>query len=1539
MWADHAGGQVGAALEAWRDGLVDLTGADPLIDCGPGAPGTVEITGPSPKSIVRALQEGAGCGFLSAGADPAEHPLNTELTEEQLGSRLHQLYLRSSREFLDRGVTDLYLAIGVLHWSDDVGHSYASPILLLPVEITPDGPRLTAGHDDPMVNPALALRLRRLGVQLPASDVLAGLDVTVLWARLDVAISERRDWHADETVVLGRFAVHRVAMYLDLLANEQRILAHPIVRALILGAGAPGGELVTARDVDRVSPPEHVPLVLDADAEQRACVVNAVAGRSFVIDGPPGTGKSQTIANMIGCLLHAGKRVLFVSAKAVALDTVAGRLADAGLGGYLLELHSRQTGRQDVAAALAAALDAEPSPATGMDPIDRRAVRERREQLDAYAEAMNRVREPLGHSLHEVLGWSAQLLDVPAAPVPHTRPAELSPAVVERVRHAAEEFGRTRRDTYLWRDVVDRDPLDGRLHLAQVALGILAAAAAAHAPLADAFDLTGPADATILAALADHAAHRPAKAGDEWLTVPSLEPVQRAIADLTRYLAALRFGGVAWSDLPSSTDLTDLPDLTELTPPGIDLGDLTAAAADGLARRFADDADRLERHQQSLDRVTARLGLANVVTFPDSARVVAIADLIGREHKPVPEWFSSAGLAEAHAAARALRRAVDRVAVAEAQARLHFTEGVLNEPIDELADRFATMHRGMRKIFRPYREDKKAAAGIALPSVKPAQAVANLEDAAAWKQAADELAVAEQVHAAALGRHYRGLETDFDGIQQALSTVDDVLEVTPPDALQAVIVHMCAPRPNSALLRIVREADQEFERWRSTLRAAPARAARPELGDGPVQDAITWLRAHADPMLKAAELIRAYNGPTGRDLTLTQAIEIAQQRQAAVEAEAAIWATAATHAAVLGSAYRGTKTNDVALAEVVEWTARARRMRTGSDVALTDEQARALADSRPTAELSRAVAGWQDARQRIVDAFTPERGARIAESFDGYDEAAAALREFLDDSDGQRQWFAHHDARQVLADQDLAAAADFCVAEEIVPERMWPVIERALFRGWADAVIRDDPGLQPVTAVDRDQLVEEFRLLDQELTTAARADVINAVESRRPAGTATGGPELIRREGNKSAGLLAVRDLLAQAGGTAQALKPCFLTSPPAASRLLPPEIEFDVVILDEASQMAPADAVNCLYRGAALITVGDDRQLPPTSFYDRPDDAVIDHPSMVELARTAFATLELTTHYRSRHEALIAFADQAYYDGRLTAFPRADPDDPDLGVALLHTDGVFHRGTTEDNPIEAGRVAERVLHHYATRPGQTLGVIAFSAAQARAIEDAVGEAGVAGDRADGFFVKTVEAVQGDERDVIILSVGFGFDDQHKISTNFGSLSRPKGWRRLNVATTRARRRIEVVSSIRSADVPDVGNVRHLKAYLDFAERGTAVLGRAGRTGTAPLEDSVAATIRSWGFEVREHVGAVGYRIDLAVLHPESSSYAVGIECDGRMYHSASSARDRDRLRDRALRDRGWTLHRIWSTAWYHDRTAEENRLLAAIERAVGDRP
>jgi hypothetical protein len=244
--------------------------------------------------------------------------------------------------------------------------------------------------------------------------------------------------------------------------------------------------------------------------------------------------------------------------------------------------------------------------------------------------------------------------------------------------------------------------------------------------------------------------------------------------------------------------------------------------------------------------------------------------------------------------------------------------------------------------------------------------------------------------------------------------------------------------------------------------------------------------------------------------------------------------------------------------------------------------------------------------------------------------------------------------------------------------------------------------------------------------------------------------------------------------------------------------------------------------------------------------------------------------------------------------------------------------------------------------------------AQAEAIERAV-EQVAAGrpelsrilddDRLHGFFVKSLEAVQGDERDVMIFSIGYGFDEDGKISSNFGALNRPNGWRRLNVAITRARYRVEIVTSITARDVPETDNegVRLLASYLDYAERGPAALEtsipeRAAGEPDGPFVESVLATIRSWGYPVHPALGWAGGRVDLGVRPPDrpEAGYALGVRCDGPAYGDCPAARDRDRLSEQVLLGLGWTLHRIWSIAWYRDRDGEEARLRAALERATG---
>ncbi|GLY74095.1 DUF3320 domain-containing protein [Actinoallomurus iriomotensis] len=333
--------------------------------------------------------------------------------------------------------------------------------------------------------------------------------------------------------------------------------------------------------------------------------------------------------------------------------------------------------------------------------------------------------------------------------------------------------------------------------------------------------------------------------------------------------------------------------------------------------------------------------------------------------------------------------------------------------------------------------------------------------------------------------------------------------------------------------------------------------------------------------------------------------------------------------------------------------------------------------------------------------------------------------------------------------------------------------------------------------------------------------------------------------------------------------------------------------------------------------------------------------------------SLSLRWHYRSRHESLIAFSNSEFYDDKLVSFPSAWDTGDDFGVTFTKVDGVYDRGGSRTNATEATVVAERVLHHYATRPQLSLGVIAMSEAQARAIEEAVDQARRDRpdldrlfpddqDRLNGFFVKNLETVQGDERDVILLSVGYGPDQTGRTAMTFGPLNRQDGWRRLNVAVTRARQRMEVISSISGGAIPESDNAsrNHFRRYLDYAERGPAVLATAptsAETGPeSPFEESVLDTLEEWGYDVQPQVGVAGYRIDLAVRHPDQPGrYAIGIECDGAMYHSSRAARDRDRLREEVLRGLGWTLHRIWGTDWYRERPQAERRLRTAIDEAI----
>ncbi|MEM1043371.1 MAG: DUF3320 domain-containing protein [Bacteroidota bacterium] len=466
------------------------------------------------------------------------------------------------------------------------------------------------------------------------------------------------------------------------------------------------------------------------------------------------------------------------------------------------------------------------------------------------------------------------------------------------------------------------------------------------------------------------------------------------------------------------------------------------------------------------------------------------------------------------------------------------------------------------------------------------------------------------------------------------------------------------------------------------------------------------------------------------------------------------------------------------------------------------------------------------------------------------------------------------------------------------------------------------------------------------------------------AASAAGQLGVLYHEFGKKRRYLPIRKLMTVAGRAVQAIKPVFMMSPMSIATYLPPgTVDFDLVVFDEASQVKPVDAFGAILRGRQAVVVGDSKQLPPTSFFDSvvgdADDEdfsdTADIESILELFKSKRAPERmLNWHYRSRHESLIAVSNQEFYENRLVIFPSPDAGKAEVGLVYHHLpETTYDKGGRRSNRKEAKAVAKAVMRHAKSTPELSLMVATFSQAQQKEVRDQVDllclqdpELNYFANRRDvieRFDVKNLENVQGDERDVVFISVGYGRDQHGAVSMNFGPLNREGGERRLNVLISRARRRCEVFTNLRADDIDlgrtDARGVAAFKRYLQYAETGVLEMDKpTGREPDSPFEVAVAKALRTLGYRVEYQIGVGGFRIDLAVVDPERPGrYLLGIECDGATYHSARTARDRDRIRQSVLEGLGWRIHRIWSTNWFRYPQSEVKRVVAAIERAKAE--
>lgn len=554
-----------------------------------------------------------------------------------------------------------------------------------------------------------------------------------------------------------------------------------------------------------------------------------------------------------------------------------------------------------------------------------------------------------------------------------------------------------------------------------------------------------------------------------------------------------------------------------------------------------------------------------------------------------------------------------------------------------------------------------------------------------------------------------------------------------------------------------------------------------------------------------------------------------------------------------------------------------------------------------------------------------------------------------------------------LKERGLLTFIDTAIEYHVPDNAVVDSYKRLFYKQWINYAINEKPVFANFTRITQDRTVEEFAEKDKLQFDISKAQIKAELSANRPSLNMMAGGSavsILLREGEKKRKQKSIRRLLEETGELVQILKPCFLMSPLSVSTFLSENsISFDTVIFDEASQIFPQDAVGGIYRGKQVIVVGDSKQMPPSNFFntslDIDDDDeetgdITDFESILDLCSTSFPQYRLRWHYRSRYEQLIAFSNKNFYDNALVTFPSSTVDREGIGVDYYYVNGTFDRHS-HTNRKEAEFIIDLIYKNIEMHPNRSLGVVAFSVAQQDLIERLLSKR-----RQDDpsqewffkrddsikepFFIKNLETVQGDERDTIIFSVAYGKDIQGRLLHNFGPLNRVGGERRLNVAVSRAKDNVQLVSSMHGTDIDlkrtSAEGARLLKEYLDYAEKGEIALESVISVNPFEQFDSdfemeVCEFLREHGFSVDTQVGCSGFRIDLGLKQPNTSDYVLAIECDGATYHSLKNARDRDRLRQEILERMGWRFYRIWSTDWFRNNAVEKERLLKAATEAI----
>ncbi|GAB2578172.1 DUF4011 domain-containing protein [Dyella jejuensis] len=1610
-----------------------LTGANP---------GTVQIVPiPDPRRDEWVVKHDR-----SVKPEPKEHALrlglNIELEEisesrgdakiarvqhydEDLAKHFRKIDREARLALEETGANMLYLVLGCLDYTENPGSDkvLSAPLVCVPVKLD----YIQLAHEvvfnlaytgeEIEENLSLRERLKRdhnfTLPEFPEEDE----GVETYFRQIGKLIERRPKWKVRRSMTLAllSFANMLVIRGLDPdnwvdVNGQSTLLNHPVIKQIFTGGNeATGQGYAEEYDLDRL-PSADLPLIYDADSSQHSAIVDVMAGKSLVIEGPPGTGKSQTITNIIAACLHAGKSVLFVAEKLTALQVVQRRLQAAGLDPFLLELHSNKTNKRQVLEALESRLDLRTAPPSGLETTIER-LADRRHKLDQYAKLLNTVTgNQLGITIHQVL-WRAEhsrvklgdftekLIGVTVKSAPQSNAPTLESNLnhVKSLAQTFKDIGYYDTSSPYWGFFPDSLAPGDDLAIEKVfqrALTFVEAAKAASKELMDTYGLredeaNGLADSSRLiekvenlkALLADDTAVDvlPVVFGKDHANQKNALDVLRknnATLNAIMELEAATQGKVDYGKVVQSH-------LTEKVMVFIrqnGLGGLQVGELEDNTRRLDALLKAGAQAREGLNKVLERVGLAQDSAEGDE-KLKAIIEVCAAA--PLPQLhMRSAALAKPNAADILSRGNAERIRLQSMEEGVSQRFYMDQAPEDaELRQWILVLREGdtwYRAFQKPWRTAVKAHRSLSRDKTKmvAAQRLAELEELSElrkgwslWTNSGplthtagvsplpsdfpllDAAKIAKWLKGASERLAQAGVgEAALDPLTVERTTIAGLASKQAEVASYFGALQSLDDWINSNCPRL--QGWSDAKNWNQRLSAVNNLLGQLRVVSNDFAGAV-----HAGETLEQGQVL------------IQQAHELfakSNQIAGSSELKAVLGERASRFREELPAIMAAVKFGQAVADSDLPLAAKQRLWAPSVRSALDDMKKRVATFGENLKQLRETLLELEEFGTLEIEAWLPnstvdEIGTEMTRGF--IKDALAYIHELI-------PWslYVHYRAECESAGLDA-----FVLALEdagLSPDLLVDAFLYRFYASIAEALFRKTPALQNFSGSVHTNTRGEFSQLDRELV-ALRGKQISH-QNRRSAKVDLGHSgtrvadktemSLIQHLLPQARPRVALRDLLKRAGKSIQQLKPCFMMGPQAVAQYLhtTPEM-FDVVIMDEASQMRPEQAIGAIARGKQLVVVGDPKQLPPTSFFSRmqsDDDGqepsvAEEAESILDLASSHFRPIRsLRWHYRSRHESLIAFSNKQFYDGKLIVFPAPFPRSRGLGVRMHYVRNAVYE--SQINVREAAAVVDAVVDHIIHTPELSLGVVALNIRQRDLIAELLEERlkSVPGaedyrskwsDEGQDIFVKNLENVQGDERDTIVISTTYGPPPgASRVHQNFGPISQGGGWRRLNVLFTRAKSSVLLITSMKHSDIV-VGagtplGTKALRDYLMYAETGRLNLDPGEPTGRTPeseFEVTVIRALEQWGYDCVPQVGVASYRIDICVKHPKYPHlFLAAIECDGATYHSGITVRDRDRIRQEILEGLGWKgkIWRIWSTEWFRNPKREMSRLISFLE-------